>query len=89
MISDVAQVQALKQAVISDEFALKQLQEEYKVGTQTIVNVLDQANQLFLDRKKYTRAEYQYMIDRLTLDQDVGGLNQSSLEAVNQSLTLA
>jgi len=89
IISDVSQVQALKQAVVSDELSLKQLDEEYKVGTETIVNVLDQANQLFSDRKSYTQAEYQYMTDTLTLQRDVGSLALPEITALNQWLTLS
>lgn len=89
VLSDIAQVAALKQAVIADQFSLKQLDEEYKVGTETIVNVLDQANQLFSDRKSYTQAEYKYMTDRLTLQQDVGSLGAPEIMALNQWLTTA
>lgn len=89
VISDVAQVAALKQAVHADELSLKQLDEEYKVGTETIVNVLDQANQLFKDRKDYTKAEYQYMTDSLTLYKDVGSLGLPQIAVLNQWLILS
>jgi len=87
VLSDISKVSALKQAVHADELSLKQLDEEYKVGTETIVNVLDQANQLFADRKDYTRAEYQYMTDSLTLQEDVGSLGLPQITALNQWLT--
>ncbi len=87
VISDISQVAALKQAVTADELSLKQLDEEYKVGTETIVNVLDQANQLFSDRKNYTQAEYKYMTDTLTLQEDVGSLGLPQISLLNQWLT--
>lgn len=89
VLSDTSQVAALKQAVHADELSLKQLDEEYKVGTETIVNVLDQAHQLFADRRTYAAAEYQYMTDSLTLYQDVGSLGLPQITALNQWLTLS
>lgn len=84
--SDIARVEALKQAVLADNFALKQLQAKYKVGTETIKNVLDQARKLYADRKTYATAQYTYITDYLTLENDAGSLTPSSIKAINKWL---
>lgn len=83
VVSDIASVKALTQAVKSDQLALDQLEEKYKVGTETIKNVLDQARKLFSDRKLLANAQYQYITDLLTLHYDAGSLTPSNLKALN------
>lgn len=86
VISDVSLVEADKQAVISAQVSVDAYEAGYKVGTQTMSDLLQQQNQLFAAQQTYARQKYTYINDLLTLKKDVGTLSVKDVQSINQWL---
>jgi len=84
--SAVSQVKALKQAVISSESRLKASEAGFDVGTRTTVDVLDARRELFNSQRQYARSRYDYILQKLQLEQSSGGLNIDDINMVNSWL---
>lgn len=82
----VSQVKALKQAVISSQSRLKASEAGYDVGTRTTVDVLDARRELFDSQRRYSRARYDYILKKLSLEQTVGDLNIEDVNNINSWL---
>lgn len=80
--SDVQQVQARKQSVISNQSSLEATQIGYQVGTRNIVDVLNAQRQLYASVRNYNDARYGYILDNLSLKQAAGTLSPADLEAL-------
>jgi outer membrane protein len=87
VISDIARVQALRQALESSRTALTATEAGMEVGTRTIVDVLNQRQQLIQAETSYSSAKYQYLNDLITLQIAAGSLDRSLLEQINGWLT--
>lgn len=83
VISEVARVKALRQALESAQTALKATEAGYEVGTRTTVDVLDARRALFLAQTNYARSRYDYIINVLALKQAAGILSMDDLSEVN------
>jgi outer membrane protein len=83
VISEIARVQALKQALASSQTALSATEAGYEVGTRTAVDVLLARQRLQDAQTNYARSRYDYVINVLTLEQSAGTLDESQLERVN------
>ena len=83
VLSEIAQVRALKQAVASNTTALRATEASYDVGTRTAVDVLLARQNLLYAQSNYARARYDYVINVLLLDQQTGTLAESRLARVN------
>ena len=83
VISEVSRVKALKQAVISNESAVKATEAGFEVGTRTIVDVLKVQRDLFRAKQEYSNSRYIYILNILLLKQASGDLDRSDLERVN------
>lgn len=79
----VSQVKALNQAVISSQSRLKASEAGYDVGTRTTVDVLDARRELFDSQRRYSRARYDYILEKLRLEQNVGDLNEEDVKKIN------
>jgi outer membrane protein len=86
VISNISRVQALKQAVISNESALKAAQAGFEVGTRTTVDVLNARSQLFSAINNHSQSRYDYVLSWLNLYQAAGGLDRSILEKIDKWL---
>jgi outer membrane protein len=86
VISEVARVQALKQALESARTALKATEAGYEVGTRTTVDVLDARRALFAAETNYLRSRYDYLVNGLRLKQAAGTLTTEDLAAVDALL---
>ena len=84
--TDVEQVGARKQSIISNQSALEATEIGYQVGTRNIVDVLDAQRQLYSSVRDYNNARYSYIIDNLRLKQAAGTLAPSDLEALSAYL---
>lgn len=84
--STVAQVKALKQAVISSQSRLKASEAGFDVGTRTTVDVLDARRELYNSQRQYARSRYDYILQKLQLKQAAGMLGQQDLVQVNSWL---
>ncbi len=86
VISEMAQVGALKQSVRSSRIALRATEAGYKVGTQTMVDVLTARQTLLTAEESYALSRYNYLIAVLTLDQDAGTLTPAVIQSINHFL---
>ncbi|BAN50944.1 TolC family outer membrane protein [Metapseudomonas resinovorans] len=80
--TDVEQVKARKQSIISNQSALEATEIGYQVGTRNIVDVLDAQRQLFSSVRDYNNARYDYILDNLRLKQAAGTLSPGDLQAL-------
>ncbi len=83
VLSDISQVEAYQQAVISGQASLVAMKAGYMVGTQTIVDVLTQQSNLFSSEQSYAQAIYNYITDSLTLKEQAGTLSPNDINAIN------
>lgn len=86
VVSGIAQVQALQQALTSSESLLQASKLGQEVGVRTNLDVLNAQQQLFATRRDLYQAEYNYLLSQLRLRAAAGGLGESELAQVNQAL---
>jgi len=86
VVSGVAQVQALQQALTSSESVLEASKLGQEVGVRTNLDVLNAQQQLFSTRRDLYQAQYDYLLSQLRLKQAVGSLGEEDLSKVNQTL---
>ena len=83
VISQIAQVQALKQAVESDRIALQATEAGYQVGTKTVVDVLTTRAALLQDDTNYAQAKYGYLNGIVALRLAAGNLDRATVELID------
>jgi outer membrane protein len=86
VVSGIAQVKALQQALKSSESLLESSKLGQSVGVRTNLDVLNAQQQLYSTRRDLYQAEYNYLLSRLRLKDAVGTLTEEDLGAVNQAL---
>ena len=86
VISEIARVQALRQAVESSATALEATEAGFEVGTRTTVDVLVSQNTLRRAQTTYARSRYDYILNILRLKQAAGSLSLQDLEEVSSWL---
>lgn len=86
VVSGIAQVQALQQALKSSEKLLEASKLGYEVGVKTNLDVLNAQQQAFSTRRDLYQAEYNYLISQLQLKAAIGVLAEEDLSRVNQAL---
>ena len=86
VVSGIAQVQALQQALASSESVLKASKLGHEVGVRTNLDVLNAQQQLFSTRRDLYQAQYNYLLSQLRLKQAVGSLGEEDMNRVNQAL---
>lgn len=84
--TDVEQVQARKQAIISSQSAVEATEIGYDVGTRNIVDVLDAQRQLYAAVRNYNNARYDYILNNLRLQQTAGTLSPDNLQVLSTYL---
>ncbi len=85
VVSGVAQVKALQQALTSSTSALDASKLGQEVGVRTNIDVLNAQQQFFATRRDLYQAEYNYLFSQLRLKAAVGTLSEADLQKVNQS----
>jgi outer membrane protein len=83
VLSGIARVQSLKQALESNQTALQATEAGYEVGTRTAVDVLQARQRLFQTQSDYARARYDYVLQVLALERAAGTLDESRVLRVN------
>ena len=78
--SEMSRVQALQQALKSNQTALQATEAGFEVGTRTTVDVLDSRRRLFEAQTNYSRSRYDYLLNVLKLQQATGSLDRKDLE---------
>jgi len=89
VISGIARVQALRQALESSRTALKATEAGYEVGTRTAVDVLNSRKTLVQAQTDYSGSRYDYIVSVLQLRLAAGNLDRVQLTDINNWLTVA
>jgi len=84
--TDVEQVQARRQSIISNQSAVEATEIGYQVGTRNIVDVLDAQRQLYSSVRNYNNSRYDYILDNLRLKQAAGTLSPGDLQDLTRYL---
>jgi outer membrane protein len=87
VIAEKARVQALAQAVKSNQTALEATEAGFEVGTRTTVDVLDARRRLFEAQRDFARSRYDYLVNVVRLKSASGVLLPADLAAINTGLT--
>ena len=86
-VSGLAQINALKQALNSNQTAANATQTGFEVGTRTAVDVLLALRETFSAQRNYTAARYDFLLNTLKLKQAAGTLSLADLQALSKILT--
>lgn len=86
VLTTISRIKALDQARTSNASSLEATEAGFDVGTRTIVDVLNAQRELFLARRDYSVARYEYVLDYLRLLQASGQISQKHLQGVNKWL---
>lgn len=86
VMSGIAQVTALNQAVVSNQNLLKSSQRGWQLGTRTAVDVLNAQQQLYGAKRDLQQARYNALMSELQLSASVGQLTEADLKKVNALL---
>jgi len=87
VISGIARVQALRQALESNQTSLKATEAGYEVGTRTSVDVLNARRLLVQAQTDFAGARYDYIVSVLQLRLAAGNLDRPLLAQLNGWLT--
>jgi outer membrane protein len=83
VVSNIARVQALKQAYESSQTAMQATEAGFEVGTRTTVDVLLSRQSLYSAQTAYERSKYDYINSLILLKQAAGMLNESDIVEIN------
>ena len=83
----ISKIKADKRAIVSGEASLQSTVEAYKVGTQTMLDVLQSQQNLFNTFRVYANDQYDYINATIALKEAAGTLSVHDLEEVNTLLT--
>lgn len=83
VISGISKIEADKQTVKSLISSLEGMRAGYAVGTEILVNVLNQQQKVFGAKVVYARDRYEYVNNLLTLKQATGTLSPQDLQSIN------
>ena len=86
VISGMAQVQALEQALVSSQSALDSNKLGYEVGVRINIDVLNAQQQLYSTRRDLALARYNTVTSHLRLKAAAGALSVEDLEQVNRAV---
>ena len=87
VISGIAHVQALQQAMTSSQTAYRATEAGYRVGTQTEVDVLNALSTLVQAKTNFASSRYAYITSVVQLRFAAGTLDANEVQAVNHWLT--
>lgn len=87
VLAEISQIEADRQAIKSATAALASNEAGYKVGTQTIVDVLNAQTALYLAQTNYAKDRYAYVLNTLALKEAAGTLNANDVIQINAWLT--
>ena len=89
VISGIARVQALRQALESSRTALKATEAGYEVGTRTAVDVLNSRRILVQAETDYAVSRYDYIVSVIQLRLAAGNLSRTDVTEVNKWLAVS
>jgi outer membrane protein len=83
VISQIAQVNSLRQAVASSRASLQAVEAGYEVGTKTALDVLTSRQQLVSAQTRYASAKYGYLNNIVALRLAAGQLDVETVRLIN------
>ena len=83
----ISEIEARRLALVSAKAAYEASQVGLEVGTRTVLDVLINQQNLFQAQQAYALAKYNYLQNRLLLDQAAGTLDAADVQDVNRLLT--
>ena len=86
VVSGIGLVTALSNTVEAQEKAVEAKNTGLQAGLFTLLPVLDAQRDLFLAKRDYAQARYDYLINRLRLKEAAGTLSEDDLVAINMML---
>jgi len=89
VISGIARVRALRQALESSQTALKATEAGYEVGTRTAVDVLNSRRILVQAQTDYAVSRYDYIVSVIQLRLAAGNLSQRDVSEINKWLAVS
>ena len=84
--ASISSINAYKQAVVSAQSSLDATEAGYRVGTRTIVDVLDATTTLYNAKQQLSSTRYTYLINQLNVKSALGTLNENDLLSLNRVL---
>lgn len=84
----ISEIEARRLALVSAKAAYEASQVGLEVGTRTVLDVLINQQNLFQAQQNYALSKYNYLQNRLLLDQAAGTLDGSDVQDVNRLLTV-
>jgi outer membrane protein len=89
VISGIARVQSLRQALESSQTALTATEAGYEVGTRTAVDVLNARRTLVQAQTDYSGSRYDFIVSIIQLRLAAGNLDRAQLEQINGWLNVS
>lgn len=86
VITNIKQIQALEQGVISSYSALEATKASYDVGTRASIDVLDRLTDLYDQKQRLSSARYQYIQNVLELKRLAGVLTNKDILTIDKWL---
>ena len=87
LVAGISEVEARRLALVSAQSAYEASQVGLEVGTRTVLDVLNNQRTLFTAQQAYAQTKYNFLQNRLLLEQAAGTLEVSDVEDVNRLLT--
>lgn len=84
--TSVAQVKAQQQLIKSRRSALEASKAGYEVGTRNLVELLQAQSNLYTAISDYQKYRYNFVVQKLTLDEAVGDLTENKIIALDKWL---
>jgi outer membrane protein len=88
LVAGISEVEARRSAVTSARAAYEASQVGLEVGTRTVLDVLVNQQTLFNAEREYALARYNFLQNRLLLEQAAGSLDVEDVQDVNRLLTV-
>lgn len=88
LVAGISEVEARRLALVSAQAAYDASQVGLEVGTRTVLDVLNNQNNLFTAQQAYALARYNYLQSRLLLEQAAGTLAIEDVQDINRLLTV-
>lgn len=87
LVAGISEVEARRLALVSAQAAYEASQVGLEVGTRTVLDVLNNQQNLFQAQQAYAQARYNYLQSRLLLEQAAGTLDIDDVQSINALLT--
>lgn len=88
LVAGISEVEARRLALVSARSAYEASQVGLEVGTRTVLDVLNNQQNLFNAQRAYAQARYNFLQNRLILEQAAGTLDVEDVAEINRLLTV-